>query len=226
MPPENGISIPAVLWDMDGTLLDSEPLWLEVEREIMAELGYQWQPSDQEECLGGPMLRIGLYMNSCVNNTKSPEYFAEELVKRMTAKIALQVPFALGAKDLLDALSSAGVPMALVTGSSRSILENALDSIGRGYFAFTISSDDVRHSKPDPEGYLKAAQLLGVDITSCIIIEDSNVGVRAGLAAGAKVIAVPHIEVIEAKNVILIKSLLDLDINKLTNIANGLAVVT
>ncbi len=224
MPPENGISIPAVLWDMDGTLIDSEPLWHEVESEIMAELGYLWKSSDQERCLGGPMLRIGLYMNSLVNNSKTPEYFATELIKRMTEKIALKVPFAEGAEDLLRALSAAGVPMALVTGSSRSILENALDSIGREYFAITISSDDVRRSKPDPEGYLKAAALLGVDITSCIIIEDSNIGVNAALAAGGKVIAVPHIEVIEAEKVILVKSLLDLDIKKLNDISKGVEV--
>ena len=206
----------AVLFDMDGLTIDSEPQWLEVERELTARFGYQWTLEDQAFCLGGPLSRVGKYMSEMVNGAESGEYFHQGLINEMAKKVRARAVFMPGAQSLIDSLHKSEIPMALVSASPRVIVDAALAHIQPLPFKSTISSDDVSKTKPDPEGYLKAAQILGVDIKQTLILEDSVTGVKAARASGAKVIAVPHLVKIEADfQTKVIRTLKELDIDVL-----------
>ena len=193
MQREKSSTIKAILWDMDGTLINSEPLWLEAEQELMLSFNTKWDELDQIACLGGPMPRVGAYMAEKTGNQANPEFFANDLIARMEKKLADGVDYAAGAGELFDECYIAKIPMALVTASSRSLVNAALSSIGFERFAITISCDDVAESKPSPEGYLKAAAYLNVDINECLIVEDSYVGVSSAIASGAVVVGVSHL---------------------------------
>jgi HAD superfamily hydrolase (TIGR01509 family) len=181
----------AVLFDMDGTLIDSEPQWLISETELMARYGYTWRPEDQEYCLGGPLSKVGVYMHSLVNQ-EDPEFFTNTLISMMEEKLAQELNFIPGALEVVDELHQLGTPLALVTASPRSLLRAALSALPFAYFDISMSADDVKRTKPDPEGYLKAAKGLDIPISECLVIEDSLTGVTAGLASGAHVLAIPH----------------------------------
>lgn len=206
----------AILFDMDGTLIDSEPLWLEAEQETMAPQGYNWTLADQEHCLGGPMLRMANYMADRSQGEKSPEYFVETVVAIMEKKMRTSAKFTTGAQDLLSRVQRAHYPVALVSASSRSLVDAALDRIAPHPFATSISYDDVSEPKPSPEGYVKAAALLNVDIAHCLVLEDSLTGVKAAMASGAFTVAIPHLVAIEeSARVKIITSLLDLTDEKI-----------
>ena len=206
----------AVLFDMDGLTIDSEPQWLEVERELTARFGYAWTLEDQAHCLGGPLSRVGQYMSDLVDGSESGDYFHRELINVMAEKVRKKAVFMPGAEALIKNLHVIGVPMALVSASPRIIVDAALAHIQPLPFSTTISSDDVKRTKPDPEGYLKAAHELKVDIGNSLILEDSLTGVTAARASGAKVIAVPHLVKIERDfQTKVLKSLEELDIDLL-----------
>ena len=183
----------AVLWDMDGTLFDSEKYWLEAEVELMQRFGVVWTEHDQSICLGGPMDRVERYMAERANFANPPEYFGNELRQLMVKKFSEPLDFAPGAFALLTQLREIQTPMGLVTASSRALVDAALHTIPAGTFGVVISGDDVKVGKPSPEGYLSAATQLGVDITRSIILEDSFVGTSAALASGATVIGISHL---------------------------------
>ena len=201
---------------MDGLTIDSEPQWLEVERELTARFGYEWTLEDQAHCLGGPLSRVGQYMSDLVDGSESGDYFHRELINVMAEKVRKKAVFMPGAESLIKNLHVIGVPMALVSASPRIIVDAALAHIQPLPFSTTISSDDVKRTKPDPEGYLKAAHELKVDIGNSLILEDSLTGVTAARASGAKVIAVPHLVKIERDfQTKVLKSLEELDIDLL-----------
>lgn len=204
----------AVLFDMDGLFANSEPLWLEGETELMAKFGHTWTHADQVYCLGGPLTRVGEYMFSLVS-AESPEFFTKTLVEIVVAKLSAGTQLMPGAQRLASALKAAGVPIAMVSASPRNIVNAVLSGVEHD-FATTISSDDVKNTKPDPEGYLKAADFFGLDITNCLIFEDSLTGVAAATSSGAFLIAVPHfVTVDESPRVRVIRSLEELDIEVL-----------
>ena len=188
----------SVLFDMDGLTINSEPEWLEAEREVTASFGYTWTKEDQAHCLGGPLHKVGEYMSKVTNSSEPGDYFHKKLVDLMTEKITISASFMPGARELISNLHIAGVPMALVSASPRALVDAALSHVKPIPFKATISSDDVLNTKPDPEGYLKAARMLDVDIRNSLILEDSATGVAAARASGARVIAVPHLVEIEA----------------------------
>ena len=188
----------SVLFDMDGLTINSEPEWLEAEREVTASFGYTWTKEDQAHCLGGPLHKVGEYMSKVTNSSEPGDYFHKKLVDLMTEKITISASFMPGAKELISNLHIAGVPMALVSASPRALVDAALSHVKPIPFKATISSDDVLNTKPDPEGYLKAARMLDVHIRNSLILEDSATGVAAARASGARVIAVPHLVEIEA----------------------------
>jgi HAD superfamily hydrolase (TIGR01509 family) len=188
----------SVLFDMDGLTINSEPEWLEAEREVTASFGYTWTKEDQAHCLGGPLHKVGEYMSKVTNSSEPGDYFHKKLVDLMTEKITISASFMPGARELIRNLHLAGVPMALVSASPRALVDAALSHVKPIPFKATISSDDVLNTKPDPEGYLKAARMLDVDIRNSLILEDSATGVAAARASGARVIAVPHLVEIEA----------------------------
>jgi HAD superfamily hydrolase (TIGR01509 family) len=182
-----------IFFDMDGLTINSEPQWLEAETELTAPYGYIWTTEDQAACLGGPLWRVGQYMSEKCNSVKDGKYFHEQIVELMAKKVRHFADFMPGAKVLLEELNKSEVPLALVSASPRIIVDAALSHVQPIPFQITISADDVKETKPNPEGYLKVAELLNVKIENCLIFEDSATGVKAARASGAKVIAVPHL---------------------------------
>ncbi|MEY4683355.1 MAG: hypothetical protein RL534_774 [Actinomycetota bacterium] len=192
----------AVFFDMDGLTINSEPQWLEAEQELTAPYGYKWTLEDQAYCLGGPLTKLGKYISDVTNGAESGEYFHRSFMP--------------GARELISNLHLAGIPIALVSASPRVIVDAALSHVKPIPFKVTISADDVQKTKPDPEGYLKAAEQLGVNIRNSLILEDSATGVAAARASGARVIAVPHLVQINADHQTkVIKSLEELSVDLL-----------
>jgi HAD superfamily hydrolase (TIGR01509 family) len=187
----------AVFFDMDGLLVDSEPLWLESETEMMAEFGYQWLESDQAVCLGGPLDRVGNYMSGLIGGQRDGHSLMLEIIERMVLKFKGELPFMPGAVELISDLRANGIELTLVSASPRSLVDAALSNFAESPFARSISSNDVKITKPDPEGYLLAASSGGHEISNCLVLEDSLTGVTAAKASGAWVLAVPHLVPIE-----------------------------
>ena len=187
----------AVFFDMDGLLVDSEPLWLESEAEMMAEFGYQWLESDQAACLGGPLDRVGNYMSGLIGGQRDGHSLMLEIIERMVLKFKGELPFMPGAVELISDLRANGIELTLVSASPRSLVDAALSNFAESPFARSISSNDVKITKPDPEGYLLAASSGGHEISNCLVLEDSLTGVTAAKASGAWVLAVPHLVPIE-----------------------------
>ena len=187
----------AVFFDMDGLLVDSEPLWLISETQMMAEYGYQWLESDQAACLGGPLDRVGDYMSGLIGGKRDGNSLTLEIIERMVEKFKGDLPFMPGAIELMNDLRAHGIPLTLVSASPRSLVDAALSNFEENPFVRSISSGDVKVSKPDPEGYLLAAASGGHDISNSLVLEDSLTGVTAAKASGAWVLAVPHLVPIE-----------------------------
>jgi HAD superfamily hydrolase (TIGR01509 family) len=190
----------AVFFDMDGLFVDSEPLWLISETELMAKHGYTWTNADQNHCLGGPLSRVGEYMFEKTGRKESPRFFTNEIVSLMSEKLSTGAPIMPGALILLKDLQKNGIKTALVSASPRVLVDAVLEMYPDHTFEFSLSADDVLRPKPDPEAYLAAASKLGVDISQCLILEDSPNGVKAATASGAFTIAVPHFVHIEPRN--------------------------
>jgi len=198
----------AILFDMDGTLIDSEPLWLKAEIEVMAEVGCHWDEQDQINCLGGPAERTERYMQERSQNIKPYGYFINRLHEVMRARITSELDLIPNALSLLKECKDAGIKTALVTASSRDLMTIVLKRFPPGTFDVVVSGDDVEKSKPDPAPYLLAAKQLSVDILKCLVLEDSLTGVQSGLSSGAKVIGIPHlVQMSEHPNLRVISSL-------------------
>lgn len=183
----------AVFFDMDGLLVDSERVWLEIETDVMARLGARWTPEHQVHLVGGSMERTVDYMLA-VSGADVPaatvrEWMTGGMVRRLEAGVHVMP----GALELLDAVRAEGVPVGLVTSSLKEIAEAVLKSVGRDRFDVVVTADDVDRTKPDPEPYLTAARLLGVEPVRCVVLEDSPNGVAAATAAGCAVVAVPNL---------------------------------
>ena len=198
----------AILFDMDGTLIDSEPLWLKAEIEVMAEVGCHWDEQDQINCLGGPAERTERYMQERSQNIKPYGYFINRLHEVMRARITNELDLIPNALSLLKECKDAGIKTALVTASSRDLMTIGLKRFPPGTLDVVVSGDDVEKSKPDPAPYLLAAKQLSVDILKCLVLEDSLTGVQSGLSSGAKVIGIPHlVQMSEHPNLRVISSL-------------------
>jgi HAD superfamily hydrolase (TIGR01509 family) len=209
----------AVLFDMDGLLVDSERLWYEAEAQIAAELGATWGPEHQESLVGGSIDRTVAYMLSLSGPVAAPEEVARRLLDGMAERLRANVPMMPGAKELLDEVREAGVPSALVSSTNRALMEYALDGIGRDRFTLTVAGDEVEHTKPHPEPYLTAARLLNVDPRQCVALEDSPYGTESATAAGCHVVAVPSVvPIAEAPGRTVVSSLLDVDLARLRSL--------
>lgn len=201
---------------MDGTLVDTEPLWLVSETELMEEYGYAWTAQDQANCLGGPLDRVGQYMYDLVGKIESPEFFRDALIARMAEKLHTGAELMDGAAELLQVCSELDIPVALVSASPRVLVDAVLENLDSHRFAVSVSSDDVGQTKPDPEGYLRAAAMLNVNITNCLVLEDSLTGVEAAQASGGFVVAIPHIvPIVESARVRVVSTVRELNREKL-----------
>ena len=206
----------AVFFDMDGLMVDSEPEWFQSEVEVTSPFGYTWLEVDQIACLGGPLSKVGQYMFDKCGQQRSPEYFTQALIDTQVARMRGNTPTMPGAMELVRELQSHGIKTALVSASPRNIVDAVLDNVGHDLFPFSISADDVQNTKPDPEGYLKAASMSGSEISNCLVFEDSLTGMNAAIASGAYLIGVPHLVTIEeSERVRVIKSLEQISYAKL-----------
>jgi HAD superfamily hydrolase (TIGR01509 family) len=182
----------AILFDMDGTLIDSEPIWFATEIAILAEYGYELGREHWVAVLGQPNEVAVSYLLEVSGIPLTPAQLNQRIEDAMAARMSAGIELMAGAKELLTEVGAVGVPAALVSASSRRIVDSCLGSIGAHHFRFTISGDDVTQGKPHPEPYLTAARLLDADPADCVVIEDSPSGSASGAAAGCRVIAIPH----------------------------------
>nr|WP_280453003.1 HAD family phosphatase [Nocardia cyriacigeorgica] len=179
---------------MDGTLLDSEKLWDVAVRDLAVELGSRMTDELRRSLIGasGPnALRIVFTGLGLDPEPAAMRAAGEFLERRVTELMAEPIPWRPGAKDALAMVRAAGVPSALVTNTKRSLAEFGLDTLGREYFDASVCGDEVPHGKPEPDVYLRAAELLGLDPKTCVAVEDSPTGVAAAEAAGCAVLVVP-----------------------------------
>ncbi|WP_019633842.1 HAD family hydrolase [Actinomadura atramentaria] len=209
----------AVLFDMDGLLVDSERLWLEVEEETVARLGGTWGEEHQRALIGGSLDRAAVYMLELTGADVPPERIGDWLLEGMITRLGAGVPLLPGARELLAEVRAAGVPAGLVSSSYRCLIEAALDVIGREHFAVTVAGDEVARTKPDPEPYLTAAARLGADPAACVALEDSPNGLAAAEAAGCAVVAVPSVlPIAAAPGRTVVASLHDVDLDLLRSL--------
>lgn len=190
-PAADAGQLAAVLFDMDGTVLDSEEIWELALDELAASLGGVLSASARESMVGSTLDRSIRILHHDLGVAADHDASAGFLLRRTTELFATHLEFKPGALELLQAVRSAGLPMALVTSTHRALTEIALDWIGRDYFAASVCGDEVLRSKPDAAPYLRAAELMNLAITSCVAIEDSPIGIAAAEAAGCAVLAVP-----------------------------------
>ncbi|MGC4932321.1 HAD family hydrolase [Gordonia sp. DT30] len=195
MPPSADRRSPAaVLWDMDGTLLDSERLWDVAVAELSARYGYPMTTELRESTLGNSMRdALDKVYDAAALAPGERDHAGDErrLLDRVAELFAIDLPWRAGARETLELVASAGIPMALVTNTVRELTEQALDTIGRHYFAATVCGDEVIAGKPAPDPYRKAAALLGVDPGRCRAVEDSPTGAASATAAGCLTLVVP-----------------------------------
>jgi HAD superfamily hydrolase (TIGR01509 family) len=187
--------VKAVLWDMDGTLVDSEKLWDVSMHALYARMGAVLTPEVRESTLGGSAETVMQIVYKDVGLDPDPAAMAEsaDWLHDYTGDLFEQgLPWRPGAQELLDALLTAGIPMALVTNTRRDLAERALKSIGNHYFSVTVCGDEVPTGKPSPDPYLRAAELLGLPASRCLAIEDSVTGTASAEAAGCPVLVVPN----------------------------------
>jgi HAD superfamily hydrolase (TIGR01509 family) len=184
----------AVLWDMDGTLVDTEPYWIEREHEIVAEHGNGGWTHEHGLALVGRDLRdSAAYLREHGELDLGIDEIVHLLLDGVIDRVRQRVPWRPGARELLADVVAAGIPCALVTMSWTRFTDAIVPLLPDGSFTVVVAGDDVTNGKPHPEPYLTAAERLGVDPTDCVAIEDSFTGVRSADAAGCCTLAVPHV---------------------------------
>ena len=212
----------AVLFDMDGTLVDSEKLWEVALQVLYSRLGGELTPAVREATVGGSaesLMQI-IYTDLGLDPDADEMAAHSDWLHDYTADLFDGgLPWCDGARELLDTLANSAVPMALVTNTRRALTERALDSIGRHYFAASVCGDEVVRAKPAPDPYQRAAALLGFDPAQCLAIEDSVTGAASAEDAGCPVLVVPNdVEVPDSARRRHVTSLLGLDVARLQEI--------
>jgi HAD superfamily hydrolase (TIGR01509 family) len=182
----------AVIFDLDGVLIDSEPVWEQVRRAYVAETGGRWLPDTQQRLMGMSTAEWARYLSEDLGVGRAPDVVAAEVIDRMASRYADELPLLPGA---VDAVRRAGEqwPLGLASSSPARLIRTVLEETGLApRFAVTMSTEEVGRGKPAPDVYLAVAGKLGVAPGTCVAVEDSSNGLRAAHAAGMRVIAVPH----------------------------------
>jgi HAD superfamily hydrolase (TIGR01509 family) len=185
----------AVLWDMDGTLVDSEKLWDVSLAKLFESFGATMRHETRVALVGASAEETMTTVYAELGLDPDPAAMAESIrwLHRITGELFdTGLPWCPGAREMLEGLAAEGVPMALVTNTARPLTERALNSIGRQYFSVSVCGDEVPRGKPAPDPYLRAAELLGLDPAQCLAVEDSVTGAAAATGAGCAVLVVPN----------------------------------
>jgi HAD superfamily hydrolase (TIGR01509 family) len=184
--------IEAVVFDLDGVLLDSEQVWDEAREQLAAERGGRWHAEAQREMMGMSSTEWSRYMHETIGLPEPPEEINREVVERLTASYREHLPALPGAREAVERLA-ARWPLGLASSSNRELIDLALRLLGVEHlFAATVSSEEVARGKPAPDVYLEAAHRLGVEPTHAAAVEDSHNGILAARAAGMRVLAIPN----------------------------------
>ncbi|WP_441249760.1 HAD family hydrolase [Kitasatospora sp. McL0602] len=203
----------AVLFDMDGTLVDTEHLWWEATAELAAELHLTLGEEDVPEVLGRAVEHTAAHLHRISRTERAEAELVEQLNDAFTAKVAGEIVPRPGALALLAELRDAAVPTALVSASPRRVVDLVLGSLGREWFAVTLAAEDTELTKPDPAPYLAAASRLGFAPGACVAVEDTPTGVASAHAAGCAVLAVPSaVPIAAAERITLLESLEQADL--------------
>ena len=202
-----------MLWDMDGTLVDTEPYWIACEFDLVEEFGGMWSADDAHSIVGFDLLDAAVEIRTRGSVPLEPPQIVERLLDGVIAKVADELPWRPGAAELLAGCRAAEIPCALVTMSWRRLADSVLAAAPPGSFAASVTGDEVSAGKPDPEPYLAAAAQLGAAPWECVAIEDSPTGVAAAMAAGCATLGIPHVvSVPAADGLVLADSLSGFDV--------------
>jgi HAD superfamily hydrolase (TIGR01509 family) len=183
--------IAAVVFDLDGVILDTEELWDEVREGLARERGGRWTERAQADMMGMSSPEWSRYMHEAVGLAEPPEEINREVVARMLDRYAERLPLIEGAVEAVER-TAARWPLGLASSSNRELIERALDvSTLACHFRATVSSEEVARGKPAPDVYFEAARRLGVEPAACVAVEDSANGIRSARAAGMRVVAIP-----------------------------------
>jgi len=184
--------IEAVVFDLDGVLLDSEQLWDKAREQLARERGGRWHDQAQRDMMGMSSLEWSRYMHETIGLPEPPEEISREVVERLTALYRERLPAIPGAKEAVERLA-ADYKLGLASSSNRELIDLALELLGVAHlFAATVSSEEVARGKPAPDVYLEAARRLGIEPARAAAVEDSQNGILAAKAAGMRVIAIPN----------------------------------
>jgi HAD superfamily hydrolase (TIGR01509 family) len=184
--------IEAVVFDLDGVLLDSEEIWDRAREELARERGGRWHDRAQRDMMGMSSTEWSRYMAEVIGLPEPPEEINREVVRRLTELYREELPAIPGAREAVERLA-ARWPLGLASSSNRELIDLALELLGVEHlFTATVSSEEVAHGKPAPDVYLEAARRLDVDPTTAAAVEDSHNGILSAKAAGMRVIAIPN----------------------------------
>jgi HAD superfamily hydrolase (TIGR01509 family) len=211
--------IEAVIFDLDGVLVDSEHLWDEVREELARERGGRWKDRAQADMMGMSSTEWSRYMHDVIGLPEPPEEISAEVVRRMEARYAEHLPLIEGAVDALRRLAPT-FRLALASSSNRPLIDLALAQAGiADLFEATVSSEEVGRGKPAPDVFLEAARKLSVAPQRCAAIEDSGNGIRAANAAGMRVIAMPNCRFPPSKEALALANVILESLTELTPVA-------
>ncbi|MDF2706873.1 MAG: family hydrolase [Nonomuraea muscovyensis] len=204
------------MFDLDGVLVDSEPVWEEVRRAFVAGHGGTWQPDTQSRLMGMSTPEWASYLHE-LGVALPPGEIARQVVARMAERYREHVPLMPHAQETVRRLAGRHT-LGLASSSPRALIDVVLDAADlAGCFAATVSTEEVARGKPAPDGYLEAASRLGVDPRSCVAVEDSSNGLRSAHTAGMRVVAVPHPRYPPAPDALALASAVVRDLGSLTS---------
>ncbi|WP_282858040.1 HAD family hydrolase [Pseudoclavibacter helvolus] len=199
----------AVLWDMDGTIVDTEQYWQTAQLNLLADHGLPPLTEEQELGMVGSSMADAAEFFAGLGVELKPGEIVDHMNATVMASILKELDWRPGALELLEALHAAGVPNALVTNSTRILADAVVSTLEDPLFTIVIAGDEVENGKPHPEPYLRAAEQLGVAPERCVAVEDSQRGLEAARAAGCATIGIPHGQTLEAHHAHLVTTTLE-----------------